>query len=156
MQLCDDAFLRKRVQTEQKTAATNQIHSRERGIVRQILAREDAHVPNRFRNEVSAGGRMEVILEALRRDVSEAGFGVHAGAGNLKRRVINIGGEDLKRRRRGTTVARRTLAALGKELRQHDGDRISFLAGGTSRNPNANRRARRLAIPQERWENVLA
>src|SRR5580692_6505812 len=133
MQLRDDAFLRKRVQAEQKMAATNQIHSGERGIVRQILAREDAHVPNRFRNEVSASGWMKEILEALGRDVGQPSFGVHAGASRLERRVINIGGEDLNRRRRRTTVARRTPAALGNELGQNDGDRIRFLASGTSR-----------------------
>src|SRR5580704_11750932 len=156
MQLCDDAFLRKRVQTEQKMAATNQINSRERGIVRQILAREDAHVPNRFRNEVSASGWMKEIRKALGGDVGQMGLVIHAGAGSLERRVIDIGSEDLNLWRCGTAVTRRVLTAVGQELRQNNGDRKRFLASGTSRNPNANRRARCFAIPQDRREYLLA
>jgi hypothetical protein len=123
-----DVLLRAALEIDQKIAAADQVEVRERGIREQVVMREDDDLAHFLVHAVAAVLLAEEPLESLLAHVRCDLVGVEPGARSLERALVQVAGEDLDLGRR--IVTRRLLEA------QH-GERVRFLARGTSDRPYA-------------------
>ena len=123
-------FLKRAAQIDQHVAADDQIEPGKGRIARQVLAGENAQVAHLLVDPVAAIHPVEKSPQPLRRDILRDRCRIRPRPRKINRRFADVGRENLNRNRR---------VIRSQELHQRDGHRIRFLAGGTSRRPDANR-----------------
>ena len=110
------------------------------------MAGKDAQLPDSLADLVVAILADEEPPQAFRRDVDLDVIQVDAGPGLFQGCFVEVGGQDLDRRRSGSAV---------EELEQGDGQRIGFLAGRATGHPDPEHGPRRPAGHQGREHLLL-
>ena len=82
---------------------------------------------------------LEIPLQIFTRNVGDHRLGINAVAAELKRMIVDVGGENLQLQRQ---------FPFAHVFAQQNGDRIGLLAGGASRNPDPHGIVGRLALEQ--------
>ncbi len=126
-----DPLLQEGLQIDQQVAAADEIQVREGRIGRDVLAREDADVANALGDLPAPVGLDEETAPSLGLDVDHGVFQVDAGARLVDRGVGDVRREDLD----GRAVLR-----FLRRLEESDRERVHLLAGGTSGDPDPDRR----------------
>src|SRR5258706_321997 len=124
-----DLFLQNAPQVNKHIAAENQIHPRKWRIACQVVPGKDAQIPNLLGDLEAAVALDEEAAQSFRGKVLRNGFGIDSGPRLVHSPIAQVGAEDLDRYGRGLFV---------QELSEGNGERVSFLSGGTARGPNAN------------------
>jgi hypothetical protein len=137
----DHAVLQIRGQVDQQVAAGDQVQLRERGVLQQVVNREQADLTQVVDDAVGAVLALEVPLQPLGGDILGNAGRIAADAGDLQRVLVDVAGEDLQPGR-----AVRFRHALAQQHR----DRVGLLARGAGRHPYAHRVVGALAFEQLR------
>jgi hypothetical protein len=125
-----DSLLQRRSEVDEEVAATDEVDARERRIAGDVVAGEDAAIPQQPANVVPAFHGGEEPIEPLRRHLPTDCRRVCAAARDLERGIAQIAREELD------DCAR--LERFGR-LQRADRHRVGFLAGGAPRHPEAKR-----------------
>ena len=130
-----EPFLQHRRHVDQHVPAGDEVDARERRVDGDVLPGEHAQVAHRLLDPVAALLAHEEPAQPLGRDLGLDAFRIDAGARLLeRRRVAEIGGEDLQR----------VLGVGGVEVLEQDHrQRVGLLARRAARDPDADRRATR-------------
>ena len=129
-------LLERVVHVDQDVSATDEVETRERRIARQVVPRKHAQIADALADLVAAVDAHEEAAQSFRRDVDLDVVDVKAGASALESRLVDVGRQDLDRRRVGDA---------GKEFEKADRQRIDFLAAGAAGDPDADRQILRPA-----------
>ena len=123
----DDPLLQDRSEIDQEIAAGHQIKPREGWILDEVVGRKQAHFAQVSRNPVAPVFLDEVLTEQPLGQIGRDGARVKTRPGDGDGLIVDVGGEDLHLSRP---------VGAGQRLLEQDGDRIRFLAGGATGNPN--------------------
>ena len=122
-------FWTSRSEIDQQVAAGNEVHAGERRVPDDAVRRKDAEIPDVLGDHVAAAVEGEVAPAALLRNALEQSLRVASGPGGRKRRLVDVGGEDLH--------ARRDLEP--RHLLAHENrDGVDLLTGRAAGDPHAN------------------
>src|SRR5438067_10151823 len=89
-----NGFLRRRLQIDQKVAARDQVHLRERRVLREVVRRKDDELPQVLRNVVAVRRLPEKALAALFIHVLELFIAIETRAGMSQGSGVDVGGKD--------------------------------------------------------------
>src|SRR5262249_18122850 len=138
-------LLRVRLEVDEQVPARDQVELRIRRIANQVVRREDDRLAQGVRNLIAVGLPAEEPIETFPAEADELFLRIQPRTGNLERRLVDVGREDLQIER---TAPRREL------LVQEDRDRVRLLAGGAARNPDADL-VGRFGVLDDVWNDAL-
>ena len=130
MERTKDSLLERRSEVDEKVAATDDVDARERRIASDVVAGEDAAIPQRLADLVPALHRGEEPFQPLRRHLPTDRRRVNAAARDLECGIAQIARKDLHG---GVGLQR-----VGR-IQRADCHRVGFLAGCAPRDPEAER-----------------
>jgi hypothetical protein len=123
----NDSFLQERPEVNQHVPATDEIQPGKGGIPGEILLGKNAELTNGFTDLVARIDLDKETPEPLGRHVNVDVLGIHASTGLLDGQVADVCAKNLDR-----DVACR----ISQELKQADGNGVSFLARRDPRHPH--------------------
>ena len=138
-------FLEHRSHVDQDVPAADEVYPGERGVLRKILACENAHFTDRLVDLVASVRLDEESAQTLRAYVGEAAIGVNGGACPFDRGLADVGAEYLDRC---------AIGLVAEVFHENDRHGIRLLTGRAARHPDADGLVSDLAVHDFRQEHI--